>query len=125
MIFDATDVSTAGAEPGEHVATIVDAQVKETRSGTGEYLNVKWQLPDGSNFFYMYNIKNENPMAQKIGLGELKRMMKAAGREAKASGVDELIGIRVLIKTKVKEDDYGEKVQIISYKKAPDADPFV
>lgn len=123
-LFDATDVSTTGVEPGEHVATIADAQVKETKSGTGEYINVKWQLENGSTFYYMYNIKNDNPKAVTIGLGELKKMMIAGGKEPRASGVDELIGIRVLLRTALKEDDFGEKVVIKAYKKAPEAAAF-
>ena len=123
-LFDATEVSNTGVEPGEHVATIIDAIVKETKSGDGEYIRVTWQTESGSQFFYMYNIKNPNKKAVDIGLGELKKMMIAGGREPRASGVDELIGIRCLIKTANKEDDYGEKVVIKSYKKAPEAQAF-
>ena len=120
-LFDATEVSETGVLPGEHIATIIDAQVKETKSGTGEYLKVVWKLEDGASFSYMYNIKNVNAMAQNIGLTELKKMMKAAGREPKASGADELIGIRVLLVTATKTDDYGDKVVIKKYLKAPEA----
>jgi len=51
-------------------------------------------------------------------------MMIAAGREPKASGVDELIGLRCKIRIKIKEDDYGEKVVITSYKPAEKKDAF-
>lgn len=119
-LFDATEASETGVEPGEHIATIADAQVKETKSGSGEYLNVKWQLEDGTTFFYMYNIKNQNKKAQDIGLSALKKMMVAAGREPKAAGADELIGIRVMLITELKNDDYGEKVVIKKYLKAPE-----
>lgn len=124
-LFDATDVSTTGIEPGEYVAVLEDAEVRETKSGTGEYISAKWKLEEsGSTFFALYNIKNDNAMAVKIGLGELKRMMKAAGREPKASGVDELIGLRCKIRVKIKEDDFGEKVVITGYKPAEKADVF-
>jgi len=124
-LFDASEVSTTGVEPGEYTATIEDAEVRETKAGTGEYINAKWKIEEtGSVFFALYNIKNPNETAVNIGLGELKRMMIAAGREPKASGVDELIGLRCKIRIKIKEDDYGEKVVITSYKAAEKKDAF-
>ena len=124
-LFDASNASTTGVEPGEYTATIEDAEVRETKAGTGEYINAKWKIEEtGPVFFALYNIKNPNETAVNIGLGELKRMMIAAGREPKASGVDELIGLRCKIRIKIKEDDYGEKVVITSYKPAEKKDAF-
>jgi hypothetical protein len=120
-LFDATNVSTTGVEDGEHVIIVDDAEVKESKSG-GEYINIRWRLEsNGTTFYAMYNIKNDNKKAVDIGLGHLKKLMLAAGVEPKASGVDELIGLRVLARLKNKEDDYGDKVEIKSYKKAPEA----
>jgi hypothetical protein len=124
-LFDATNVSTTGVEDGEHIASIASAEVKQTKSGTGEYINVKWELENGASFFMMYTIKNPNQQAVNIGLGALKNMLKAAGAPSLApAGVEELIGLRCLLKVKNKTDDYGDKVTITSYKKAPEANPF-
>lgn len=123
-LFDASDVSTTGVEDGEHVIIVDDAEVKESRSG-GEYINVRWKLEESGNTFYtMYNIKNDNAKAVQIGLGQLKKMMIAAGVEPKASGVDELIGLRVLGRLKNKETDFGDQVEIKAYKKAPPVEAF-
>lgn len=124
-LFDASNVSTTGVEDGDFVIVVDEAEVKETKSGTGEYINIKWKVEEtGSTFYAMYNIKNQNQKAVDIGLGQLKKMMLAAGAEPKVSGVDELIGLRVLARLKNKEDDYGDRVEIKSYKKAPAVEAF-
>lgn len=124
-LFDASEVSTTGVDNGDHVIVVDDAEVKETKSGTGEYINIRWKVEaNGNTFYQMYNIKNDNKKAVDIGLGQLKKMMLAAGAEPKAASVDELIGLRVLARLENKEDDFGEKIVIKSYKKAPAVSGF-
>lgn len=123
MLFDATNASETGVEPGEHIIIVDDAEVKESKSG-GEYINVRFKLEEsGSTFYSMYNIKNANQKAVDIGLAGLKKLCINGGVEPKGD-VDTLIGLRVLAKLKIKEDDYGEKVVISSMKKAPKAEAF-
>jgi hypothetical protein len=124
-LFDLTNVSSTGIEDGQHVASIAAAEVKPTKAGTGEYINVKWELQGGSSFYAMYTIKNPNQKAVDIGLGELKRMMLASGAKNLAiSGVDELLGLRCLLTLKTETDDYGDKIKIKKYAKAPLAEAF-
>jgi len=124
-LFDATEVSETGIEPGEYVIFVDHAEVKETKSGTGEYINIRWKLEDqGDTFYSLYNIKNPNEKAVQIGLSELKRMCAAAGVEAKVSSVDELNGLRVKARLAEKEDDYGIKTVIKKYMKAEAAQAF-
>lgn len=130
-LFDLSEDSVTGIEDGMHVIIVDDAEVRETKkkqngeAKEGEYVNIKWKLEsNGSTFYQMYNTKNDNPDAAKYGRADLKRMMIAAGVEPKASGVDELIGLRVLARLVNKEDDFGERVVIKSYKKAPAVEAF-
>lgn len=110
--------------PAGHYNVVCDsAEVKDTRSGNGQYINAKFTIMEGDqmnkNLFTMYNIKNENPKAVEIGRGQLKSMMRAAGREDfSLSSVNELEGLKVRVTTKIqKSEEYGDKAVISYYKK--------
>lgn len=124
-LFDVSEVSSTGIEDGVHVGSIASAEVKATKSGTGEYISVKWELENGGSFYTMYTISNPNQKAVNIGLSELKRMLIAAGAKSLAiSGVDELLGLRCALTLATVSDDYGDKVKIKKYAKAPAAEAF-
>jgi len=116
--LDLSSVSESGLPPaGEYQLCIDDAVVKDTKSGTGQYINVRWKFLDGpsegATFFTMFNIKNDNPTAVRIGLGELKRLLKAAGRDtSKLAAAGDLCGVVVRAIIAIKEDDFGERVVI-------------
>ncbi len=123
------DKETGGSiEPGEYTFTIAKAEVKETKSGTGEYISVTFKAERGV-VFHMFNIKNDNAQAQSIGRGQLKTVMRLGGKADfnKLSDVNELIGLRVNAVVKIKSDpQYGDKPQITTFKEAPksEASPF-
>lgn len=113
-----------GALPeGDYSLVSDDAEVKETKSGQGQYIKVKFRVfegpAEGRFIFHNFNIRNENAKAQTIGLGQLKSFMKAAAMKEvdKLDDVKSLVGYKVTAKLKVTEDKgYGEGNNITSFK---------
>lgn len=104
---------------GQYNVVADEATVKETKSGKGEYINLKLIITggplEGRTLFHMFNFKNENVKAAEIGMSQLKTFLKCAGQDPnKLQNVSDLIGCRVSCVVKHKEDDYGKKA-VISY----------
>ena len=122
MNIDLTDVkesSFALIPNGEYSVMMDDCSIKETKSGTGEYINAKFRIMNGAYegrwLFHMFNIKNENAKATEIGLGQLKTFMRCAGvKEFKLTDVLDLLSLKCNAVVKTRTDDYGEK-NVISY----------
>ncbi len=105
---------------GWYSATISRAEVKPTKSGTGEYINIMYTVTgpthQGRAVWGMINIKNANPETEKIGMQQLGELIRATG-VAHLSDTDQLIGKDLVIKLNVKEDDrYGERNEVKGFK---------
>jgi len=120
-LIDFTNVSDSLLpSPGLHTIVVDEAVVKDTKSGTGQYISLRWKVvggpADGISFYAMYNFKNDNPKAAAIGQSELKRILKAAGANTEQLGsATDLEGLRVAAELTIVTDDYGEKVKIKKY----------
>lgn len=127
MSWDLSNASETGVQDGDYVVTCTEAEVKQTKSGSGEYIKAKFEAETGETFFHMFNVKNENKKAVDIGLGQLKKFLRVAGKSdlSKAS-VDDLVNLRVTIRVKNEDSDYGVQARIKDFKPAPkrDASPF-
>jgi len=123
-LFDTTDSTTTGIKDGEHAATIVDAEVKDTKAGDGKYINVKWRLDNGVHVFKMYIFEHPSQQTVNIGMGQIGKMQVACGQEkGPVESTDSLLGLRCMVTIKNKSDSYGDKADIVNYKKAGDI-PF-
>ena len=117
--------SFAPIAPGTYFVIMDECAVKETKSGTGSYINAKYRILNGQNegkfIFHMFNIKNENPKAVEIGLGQLKTFMKCSGSKSeRLTDVLDLIGMRCDAVVKIRHDDgYGDKAVISYFKPRP------
>lgn len=123
-----TEVTESGvAAPGDYTVTCTEAEVRETKSGSGEYIKVKFETENSQVFFHNFNIKNANPKAQEIGLGQLKTFLRVGGKKDPNSLKDvmELVGLRCIIKVKVedKQNEYGPQARITSFKPAAKKSP--
>lgn len=123
--IDLSDVVEGGVlAAGEYVVTCTDAEVRETKLGTGEYIKCVFETEDGAKIFHMFNIKNENAKAVEIGMGQLKTFLRVAGKKDpnKVEAAGELLGLRCQVKTKVREaqGEYGPQAVITSFKAAPE-----
>lgn len=124
--FDTTNVVASGVPDGQHIADIISAEMRSTKSGEGRYMNIKWQVVGGSSFYQMYNTSNPNKTAENIGLGEIARIQAACGMTKGQGSASDLVGKRLLITVKNKSDAYGDKAVAVKYAAAPaDSDlPF-
>ena len=105
---------------GNYLATVYEAEVKDTKAGTGTYIKVQFKVVEGEHenrrFFTNYNITNPNDEAQRIGRGQLKNMMACAGvTDFKLEDVNTLVGLVSVVKLAVKNDDYGEGNEVRGY----------
>lgn len=109
---------------GWYNAQIEETEVKPTKAGDGNYLSCAFVIMDGfakgRKIFQNYNLRNPNPEAEKIGMGQLSALMHAMNYlEIKAS-TGELHNRPVKIKLKVKEavqgSNYDDQNEITSYK---------
>jgi len=121
--FDGVKEGGFGLIPaGDYPVIIDNAEIKETRDGTGEYINARLKILtgeyEGRTIFTMWNIKNKNPEATAIGLSQLKTFCKVSGRGDKPlTDVTQLVGYKATAVVKTRTDTYGEK-NVVSYFKA-------
>ena len=114
--FDANTVEPATElEPlpaGEYLATIVDSEFKPTKSGTGRYLQLTFQILEGAyqgRFAWArLNLENPNPTTVKIARAELSAICRAVGVMTPKDSV-ELHNLPLIIALKLKKrQDTGE-----------------
>jgi hypothetical protein len=123
--FDVSDLPEASKNfsplpAGWYSATISGAEVKETKSGTGEYIAVKYSITgpthEGRVVFGNLNIKNESARTEEIGRQQLGEIMRAIGL-ARVTDSDQLIGGNLVIKLDVKADEkYGDHNKVKGFK---------
>lgn len=114
--FDANDIEpTSDFEPipaGKYVAVVTDTEMKPTRAGTGEYLQLTFQVVEGPHknrlLWARLNLKNPNPTAVQIAKAELSALCRAIGVMAPNDST-ELHNLPVIIHVRCKRrEDTGE-----------------
>lgn len=114
--FDANQVEpSAGREPlpaGKYLVAIVASQMKPTKNGAGQYLEIEYQVLDGEakgrKAWSRHNLHHPNQQTVQIARGELSAICRAVGvMQPKDSA--ELHNLPLTITVKVKaRDDNGE-----------------
>jgi len=105
---------------GWYTATMSGAEVKATKTGTGQYIAVKYTITGPSHqgrvIFGNLNIKNQSPKAEEIGRQQLREILEATGL-SKVEDTDQLIGHNLQIKIDIeKSEQYGDRNQIKGFK---------
>lgn len=85
--FDARQVDPAeGFDPipaGKYLAVITETEMKDTKKGGGQYLQLTFQIIDGPfkgrYVWARLNLKNSNPTTVQIARGELSAICRAVG----------------------------------------------
>lgn len=92
--------------PGWYDVSITGAELRQTKSGTGQYIAVRYDVTgpthQGRVVFGNLNIRNSNAQAESIGRQQLGELMRAIGL-AKVEDTDQLIGAHLQIKVKIRE----------------------
>lgn len=114
--FNANNVDPAtDFEPipaGKYVAIITDSEMKPTKSGSGHYLELAFQVIDGPYknrlLWSRLNLDNPNAQAVQIAQGELSAICRAVGVMQPKDSI-ELHNLPLLITVKCKKrDDTGD-----------------
>jgi hypothetical protein len=105
---------------GWYTANISEAEIKQTKAGTGEYISVKYSITgpthEGRGVYGNVNIKNPTPKAEEIGRRQLGEIMRAIGL-ARIDNTDQLIGKSLSIKLEVKlSEQYGDGNEVKGFK---------
>lgn len=113
--------------PGWYDVSITGADVKPTKSGTGQYIAVRYDVTgpthQGRVIFGNLNIRNANPQAERIGHQQLGELMRAIGL-AKVEDTDQLVGHHLQIKVKIRESaGYEPQNDVAGFKSAGSAQP--
>jgi hypothetical protein len=94
--FDASTVEPSTVfDPipaGKYLAAVVESQVKPTKSGKGEYLELTFQILEGEfsgrRLWARLNLNNPNAQTVKIARGELSAICRAVGVMTPNDSVD-------------------------------------
>lgn len=105
---------------GDYIAQITESEIKNTKSGTGQMLNLRWQVLDGQFkgrlVFDSLNIINQNPDTQRIAQGQLSSLCHVLG-VLNLTDSAQLHMKPAIIKVKIrKSDQYGDSNDVKGYK---------
>jgi hypothetical protein len=124
QVFEVSNLPAADSfEPipeGRYIASIEKVDIRDTKSGTGSYLNIQWKVtgPEyaGRVIFDMINHRNQSVKAQEIGLRQLSGLLAATGIK-RLEDTDQLIGLSAEIKVVIEESaGFDPSNRVKSYK---------
>lgn len=119
--FDANKVDPViGFDPipeGTYTAAITASEMMATKSGSGEYLQLEFQILSGEhkgrNLWARLNLHNQNQTAVKMARGELSAICRAVGVMQPKDSID-LHNIPLMLKVALKKrEDNGEMTNVI------------
>jgi len=110
------------APDGDYTASIVESEMKDTKAGTGKYLNLKLKISGGDEngrmVYSLLNLVNPNPIAVEIAQKEMKSICDACGKATVKDSM-ELHGIPMIITLGTEESEgYPPKNVVKNYKPA-------
>lgn len=125
--FDATQVEPADERTalpaGEYTAMLVNSEMKWTKQGTGQYLNLDFQVIDGPfqgrHFFDRLNLVNPNQQAVDIAQRQLSALCHAVN-VLHVQDSAQLHDKPLIAKLKyvAAKDNFSEKNEVVAYKPA-------
>lgn len=121
--FDATNVDpTPSFDPipaGVYIAQVIESDVKPTKSGTGEYLQLTLEILDGQfkgrRCWDRINIRNQSAEAETIGQKQLSQLCHAIG-VLQVQDSAQLHAKPMRVKVTVRKDpNFGDSNEIKGY----------
>lgn len=107
--FKSEDVPTSEYEPipvGEYVCMFTESELKDTASGTGQYVQMSLEIVEGEyagrKLIERLNIKNPNEKAVEIAYQTLKKICEAVNKP-NIQDTDELHNIRLIANVSVEK----------------------
>ena len=127
QIYQAADMPESTFTPipaGWYMATVKDADLKDTKDGRGQYIPLQWEIlgpsHEGRLVFDIINIENGGENREKvirIGMQQLGSIMRACGLP-KVGNTDELLGVRCEVKVDLDkpQEGYEQRNRIKDYR---------
>ena len=124
--FNAAEVepqqSFAPLPAGIYVAQITDVEIKDTKAGTGQYLQITWEIADGEcrgrKVWDRLNVSNANAEAERIGRQQLSALCHAIG-VLQVQDTNQFHGKAARIRVTVRKDaTYGDGNDVKGYEAA-------
>lgn len=113
---------------GEYMVEIKTAEIKETKAGTGQYINLRMDVIEGKYIkrvlFSMLNIKSHSDVAEKIGRAQLGEIMRC-NNIATLQDTDQLIGATMMANVAIGEYKGQPKNEVKGYRSASGASPML
>lgn len=109
----------AGVLPeGKYTCNITNAELKDSKSG-GQYIKVEFTIKEGQphakqRVWQNFNVKNANPTAQRVGLEQLKSLLKEAKYPTpdRLTDLTSICGLTVGVKTRIrKQEGYSDQAE--------------
>ena len=124
MFFESAKTESVSFEPlplGLYTIVCVSSEYGPTKAGTGAILKVQFAVEgDERKLFDSFNMENPNPIAVKIGRGQLKDMCEKMGKPNLA-GPDDLLGGKLRCEVKHEEYNGNTNARIKKYIKLADS----
>ena len=106
---------------GEYELVIESAEEKETKSG-GKMISMRLVVPSdadkyaGAGFYVNYNVVNSNPVAERIGRAELRKLFESTKSED-VDELGELVGksFSAIVGTQAGKNGYSDSNKIKKY----------
>ncbi|MCK4982574.1 MAG: DUF669 domain-containing protein [Victivallaceae bacterium] len=111
--FNANDVEPSVAfeavPAGKYIAVIIDSEIKQTKSGNGNYLEMTFEITEGEykgrKVWARLNIDNPSAEAVKIARGELSAICRAVNVMTPQDSVDlHNLPLEITVKCKKRDD---------------------
>lgn len=94
---------------GEYLVTLIDADYKQTKSGSGYYVATQFEVADGEHqgryVWANYNIINTNAQAQEIGEQQFAKLCLATLGKPSCPDTDDLVGKTCVIGVGFEKND--------------------
>jgi len=123
ITFDANNVETADSfdvlPQGKYLAMAVASQIKPTKAGTGDYLEITFEIIDGKGkgrkVWERLNIRNVNKKAEEISQRQLAALCRSVG-VLNLQDTDQLHNIPVVLDIEIeKREGYDDQNRVKGY----------
>ena len=107
---------------GDYLAIITESEMKSTKSGTGSYLELTFQVIEGKYknrlLWSRLNLDNPNPIAVQMAQAELSAICRAVGVMAPNDSVElHNLPLQIVVKCQKREDTGDITNEIKGYQK--------
>ena len=94
---------------GDYECIVIDTKIKDTKAGTGEYLEVTLQVVNGDasgrRLWDRLNISNPSKKAEEIAKEQLDRLCAAVGLSNKMQQTEQLHDIPIMVSVDIDRKD--------------------